>query len=90
MTNEERAKDVIGKLESNLKDEHDAPHTCPCCKNRLRQGIEIRAGGKHWYVVYCGHGPCNSQVSNNGGIGTTAEEAYNDLVKKMEAEDVGE
>jgi hypothetical protein len=56
-------------------------HTCPECRMPLL--VERRVDG---VLVYCGYGPCVSEVANDGADGGTVTEAFTHLGWKVAQE----
>lgn len=60
-------------------------YTCPACKQFLSV---IHGEDDMSYVIWCGYGPCKSDVANNGAAGITHLEAYKKLCKAIEQEEI--
>lgn len=49
---------------------------CPCCRKPL---WAIPSFSNMFVTVYCGYGPCGSQLCNEGAIGITLANAVKNL-----------
>lgn len=62
---------------------------CPACGQLLDLMLDYReeGGDREWkFFLYCQHGPCHCQASNDGAGGDTIPEALEKLRKKIEHE----
>lgn len=60
-------------------------YTCPVCKQFLT--VSENEDGTV-YEMWCDHGPCKSYAANDGADGATHLEAYNNLCKAIELEEI--